>query len=252
MEKTCSKCNVKLSINNFYVRRNRPSGYTSSCKKCIWASTNKEKMKIRNHSWRSKNHTKVQQYQQQWRNANKSYIKACWMNNKDRSKELAKIRNINIKNTVFNKYGKSCNLCNISDINILCIDHINNGGTKHRKQTGSGTSFYRWLLKNNLPDGYQVLCMNCNALKSLQNISKLRMAAIHHYSNGSDKCKICKIDIIALLCIDHIDGGGRKQRAKLGIHSIHKWLKSNQYPSGFQVLCYNCNFNKHFRGKDEQ
>jgi hypothetical protein len=44
---------------------------------------------------------------------------------------------------------------------FLTIDHINGGGSQHRKKIGHG-HFYLWLYNHGYPDGYQVLCMNCN------------------------------------------------------------------------------------------
>jgi len=54
-----------------------------------------------------------------------------------------------------------------ADIRALSIDHVNGGGTKHRKALGSGggLAFYGWLIKNAYPPGYQVLCMNCQFIK---------------------------------------------------------------------------------------
>ncbi len=58
--------------------------------------------------------------------------------------------------------------CGYSDIRALCIDHINNDGKEERRQLGvSGRDFYRYLIKNKYPKGYQVLCFNCNQIKSL-------------------------------------------------------------------------------------
>ena len=54
-----------------------------------------------------------------------------------------------------------------TDIRALSIDHINGGGTKHREVIGSG--FYHWLIKNNYPSDYQVLCMNCQFIKRKEN-----------------------------------------------------------------------------------
>ena len=57
----------------------------------------------------------------------------------------------------------NCPSCKEERIEFLCIDHVNGGGTKHRKELGmGGSTFYTWLIKNNFPDGYQVLCHNCN------------------------------------------------------------------------------------------
>lgn len=59
-----------------------------------------------------------------------------------------------------------CACCGESTIEFLAIDHTNNNGMEHRKITkGSGSKTYSWLLKNNYPDGFQVLCHNCNLAK---------------------------------------------------------------------------------------
>lgn len=51
-------------------------------------------------------------------------------------------------------------------IEFLTIDHINGGGREHRKFTGGfGVGFYLWLIHNGFPEGYQVLCYNCNCAK---------------------------------------------------------------------------------------
>jgi hypothetical protein len=44
---------------------------------------------------------------------------------------------------------------------MLGIDHINGGGTKHRKEI-KNFGIYKWLIDNNYPLGYRVLCHNCN------------------------------------------------------------------------------------------
>ena len=57
-----------------------------------------------------------------------------------------------------------CECCGEKIFQFLQIDHLNNDGNIHRKKLGliGGAAFYRWLIKNNLPEGYQVLCVNCN------------------------------------------------------------------------------------------
>jgi hypothetical protein len=59
--------------------------------------------------------------------------------------------------------GFVCACCGETEPAFLSIDHIENNGSIVRKVTGQGTggSLYRWLIKNNFPPGYQVLCMNC-------------------------------------------------------------------------------------------
>jgi len=62
-------------------------------------------------------------------------------------------------------YGDvKCQCCGEDHIEFLAIDHINNDGAAHRRRVGRG--IYHWLVKNNFPPGFQVLCHNCNFAKS--------------------------------------------------------------------------------------
>ena len=69
-----------------------------------------------------------------------------------------------IKAEVFKAYGGKCKRCKIADIEVLTIDHQNQQGSKHRRETGlsNGGPMYRWLKANNYPKGFRVLCFNCN------------------------------------------------------------------------------------------
>lgn len=69
---------------------------------------------------------------------------------------------------VFDHYGWTCACCDTAE--RLTIDHVNGGGTEHRKEIGlkndaGGDKFYRWLVKNNFPEGFQTLCGPCNSSK---------------------------------------------------------------------------------------
>lgn len=70
---------------------------------------------------------------------------------------------------------------------------------------------------------------------------KLRMDAIDAY--GGPKCVCCNETMLEFLCIDHVKGGGSKHRKQIGGSgtTIFQWLKSNNYPPEFRVLCMNCN-----------
>lgn len=72
-----------------------------------------------------------------------------------------------IRDKVFVAYGGyRCACCGESEPDFLTIDHIENNGHLLRKEQGSGNPFYQWLIKNKFPNGYQVLCMNCQIGKS--------------------------------------------------------------------------------------
>src|SRR5712692_10341183 len=76
-------------------------------------------------------------------------------------------RNFEIRKLVIEHYGGACACCGENTWEFLAIDHIAGGGVKHRRQIkrSSGSSFYAWLYTNKFPEGYQVLCHNCNNAK---------------------------------------------------------------------------------------
>lgn len=46
------------------------------------------------------------------------------------------------------------------------MDHIDGAGREHRREIGQGANaLYRWLAKNGYPDGFRVLCHNCNSAR---------------------------------------------------------------------------------------
>lgn len=70
-----------------------------------------------------------------------------------------------MKARILSRYGYKCRCCGESNELFLTIDHINNDGNKHRKEMNY-RSIYVWLVKNNYPDNFQILCYNCNCGKS--------------------------------------------------------------------------------------
>jgi hypothetical protein len=60
-----------------------------------------------------------------------------------------------------------------NDFSLLTVDHVNGGGTKHRRDI-KGNNICNWLIQNNLPDGYRVLCWNCHRKVYLDKLKKKR------------------------------------------------------------------------------
>ena len=77
----------------------------------------------------------------------------------------------NLKNAVINVLTNgegTCRHCGQGDIDVLCIDHMDGGGLKHRAALRLlFPSILHWLVKNDYPAGYQVLCSNCNLKKEI-------------------------------------------------------------------------------------
>ncbi len=81
--------------------------------------------------------------------------------------------------------------------------------------------------------------------KTRKRVNKARKEAIEYYGN---KCNCCDETIFRFLTIDHKNGRGNEHRRKLKSKSIYIWLRQNNYPKEFQVLCFNCNCAKGFFG----
>lgn len=68
---------------------------------------------------------------------------------------------------ILSAYGGicACKGCNETNPKFLTLDHINGGGHKHRKKLGGTMQVYRFIVKNNFPPDFQILCWNCNCGK---------------------------------------------------------------------------------------
>jgi hypothetical protein len=168
--------------------------------------------------------------------------------------------------THYSNGSLKCAVCGDDHLEFLGIDHINGGGNKHRIEIK--TLFYKWLKVNNYPAGFQVLCSNCNMKKVkvaarlkgetgtkeqrkyYRRASRLKADLLNHYMiDGKIRCACpdCKVTDPDLLCIDHINNDGAEHRRQLGIAEnakglkMYMWIKRNNYPPDFRILCHNCN-----------
>jgi hypothetical protein len=67
-----------------------------------------------------------------------------------------------IRKQVLDYYGAFCVCCGEDTSLFLTIDHIHENGHELRRTLKGHNHIYKWLLKHGYPEGYQVLCMNCN------------------------------------------------------------------------------------------
>lgn len=70
-----------------------------------------------------------------------------------------------------------------------------------------------------------------------------KLDAIRHYSKGAMRCACCGESEIGFLNIDHMNGGGTKERKTTGRggSSFAIYLRKRGFPPGYRILCYNCN-----------
>lgn len=152
----------------------------------------------------------------------------------------------------------TCAKCGVTELRFLCLDHIRGEGKKHRDNIGvRGTKIFDWVVRNNFPPIFQILCWNCNTIKHREENQvdtkgsryklKIKREIFSHYAKGNLACQECGIEDLRVLTLDHPDGGGRQHRLKLGITSgseFYLYLKRNGFPGTFNILCYNHNSGK--------
>lgn len=60
-------------------------------------------------------------------------------------------------------YGSHCECCRETHIQFLTFDHISGGGNEHRRSNaGARKNLAKWLVQNNYPAGFRILCWNCH------------------------------------------------------------------------------------------
>jgi hypothetical protein len=145
--------------------------------------------------------------------------------------------------------------------------------TKNRpcKKCGEIKNISEFYKSSILKDGEYNSCKNCERKRArknyTKNIVKNRKISLDNYYKHRDiyiiknkirenknkddvfnhyggyKCSCCGETIKEFLTIDHIKGGGTKHRKEVngGGRTIYRWIRKNNYPKGFRVLCFNCN-----------
>ena len=78
----------------------------------------------------------------------------------------------------------------------------------------------------------------------IKNRFEVKLEVFTHYGNNKCACVKCGESRLACLSIDHINGGGNKDRGKRLGHDFYSYLRKCNYPLGFQTLCMNCQFVK--------
>ena len=72
-----------------------------------------------------------------------------------------------VKRKIFIHYSGNppkCQCCGETTFEFLSLDHLHNNGAEHRR-TYEGAKILWWIIRNNYPEGFQVLCRNCNWAK---------------------------------------------------------------------------------------
>ena len=228
-----------------------------------WYEKNSERVKARARNWVRDNNSHAKQVRKQYRNAHIDELRAKHVIYRqykpDFIRKIARVHAKCVKSAALYFYSNGmmqCALCEESQFKNLCLDHIEGGGTQHRlKDPGTrGKAVYAWCKRNEYPPIFRVLCWNCNFLvipraeptnsKQIKCMRRLKEEVLSHYAGGKPICSECGNQDIRVLTIDHVNKGGRKHLTGLKIKGgtqFYRWLRSNGFPTGYRVLCFNCN-----------
>lgn len=103
------------------------------------------------------------------------YRDACRAHYHRNKKTIAQNRRkiyLNLCDEVFQAYGGyKCVCCGETEKSMLTMDHVNNDGSKHRRELKLRWSktMYHWIKTHGFPSTFQVLCYNCNLSKFRNN-----------------------------------------------------------------------------------
>ncbi len=107
--------------------------------------------------------------------------------------------------------------------------------------------------KANIPLGYcktcakpteskKTICDACLA-KRRQRRQQIKLEVLEYYGGSPARCECCGEQTLLFLTIDHINGGGNQHRKSFGNRSyIFYQLLYKTKPTGYRVLCRNCNY----------
>lgn len=88
-----------------------------------------------------------------------------WKKNKLTRSSVKKVHRDALRLACLKHYGglvPHCVCCKIKNLEYLTIDHVGGGGADHRREIGLGNAIFKWLIDNGFPEGFRVLCFNCN------------------------------------------------------------------------------------------
>ena len=212
---------------------------------------NREKMRAASKKWLKNNRDKVRVQKKKYYAENKDKI------NKANGEAHRRRRMRCIE--YYSGGANSCECCGESHLEFLAVDHIGGGGREHKRRERI-TGMYEYLIRHGFPDGYRILCHNCNMALghsgmcphkgatdehlsySMKSDRKRRRTILEHYSEGKPKCACCGEAENRFLSLDHINNDGHVFRGADPLaKNPYKWAKRHGFPPIFQVLCHNCN-----------
>lgn len=130
-------------------------------------------------------------------------------------------------------------------------------GLKWCKQCKRERLVSEFHANKNAKNGLQSYCKTCCRKRNRE----FKIEILSHYCDGELRCACCGETELDFLTLDHVNNDGAEHRRQLGAAgvSVYCWIKRNKFPTGFAILCWNCNAAKgrfgicpHQRKRDEK
>lgn len=80
---------------------------------------------------------------------------------KERCKRYSRETYKKLRKKLIAGYGSKCVCCGETEPDFLELDHVNGGGASEYRKNPP-LNVYRRLVREHFPEGYQLLCSNCN------------------------------------------------------------------------------------------
>lgn len=145
--KICPKCKKEKELEDFCKHKGHSDGHSSRCKSCL-LEDGWERYRRDPHKYDANKKLYKQRAQEKWKLYHRHYS----------SDYLCRMRS-----RFFDLYGRSCVCCGETREICLTLDHVI--PCRKKRVKGSLSKFVH-ALTSYKPDRYQVLCFNCNCLKS--------------------------------------------------------------------------------------
>lgn len=142
--KKCGRCGSMKALSEFGIssKTDKPMAY---CKPCYVLA------RATHQRWLERNPGEAARRTAKWRSENR-----------EQALQAQRDSNRKLKDAAYVAYGGyECKCCGETMEAFLSLDHVNNDGNEHRKIMDR-RKLYKWLMRQGYPDGFQVLCMNCN------------------------------------------------------------------------------------------
>jgi len=219
-----------------------------------WRQINKEELKRKKHEYYENNKQKWRQVYEKNKPILLKESKERYKNDlnfSDRKKRLAKkwrIDNQEIKREYDKKYKES----HKEYYKNYMKSYINGEKREHlleqkRQDYGKNKVRYNKIAKLRYLKNREARILKASDYY-YKTVKPIKIEVFTHYSNGEPRCACCgETGTIEFLTIEHIHGRKNEDTRRTG-HGLYRWLKSQNYPKGYEILCWNCNCSDGFYG----